>query len=131
MKIGKDTGSLVNHLSANRSIKLDEIVVGETGATHLSWTDRHAATVIDVFQSGKFTYIVTQEDHAKRVDDNGIAEWQEYEYSRNPEGNTYTWRVTDRGFKGVQKNPETGRWVKYDTGGLMIGYRDHYYDFSF
>ena len=128
MKLGTSTGSLTNHLNANCSIPLDNIVVGETGATLLFWTDRNAATVVDMFQQGKYTYLVIQEDHAKLV---GEYLSQDYQYSRNPEGRLSTWKVTDKGFKQVRKNLETGRWVKHPGGGLMVGRREHYYDYSF
>jgi hypothetical protein len=129
MKLGTQTGSLFNHLMANSSVK--EIVVGETGATLLSWSDRHPATVVEVFKKGKFDYIVVQQDEAKRVDDNGMSDCQTYEYTRNPEGPTSTFRVTEKGFEQVYKDSETGRYKKAGVGGLCIGRREKFYDFSF
>lgn len=129
MKLGTQTGSLFNHIMANCSIK--DIIPGETGATLLSWSDRHAATVVDVFTKGKFNYVTVQEDNAKRVDNNGMSDAQDYEYTANPDGAKRIFRITDKGFVQVYVDNETGRFKKYGSGGLMIGRRDHFYDFSF
>lgn len=129
MKLGTQTGSLFNHIMANGSVK--DIVIGETGATLLSWSDRHAATVINMFKRGKFDYIVVQEDNAVRTDDNGFSESQTYEYSRNENGSTYMFRITDAGFVSVYEDRDTGRIKKGCGQGLMIGRREKYYDFSF
>jgi hypothetical protein len=129
MKLGTQTGSLINHIMANASVK--DIVLGETGATLLSWSDRHAATVIDIFTKGKFEYIVVQEDTVKRVDANGISESQTYEFTRNADGSTKTFRITDKGFESVYLDNDTNRWKKSSNGGLMIGRREHFYDYSF
>ena len=130
MKLGTQTGSLFNHLMANDSVK--EIVPGETGATLLSWSDRRAATVVEVFTKGSYDYLVVQQDTATRVDKNGMSDAQTYEYTRNPEGSTYTFRIGKKGvFEQVYVNSETGRYVKARVGGLAVGYRNEYYDFSF
>jgi hypothetical protein len=47
MKLGSETGSLVNHLMSSRSNTEPNI---GTPATLLSWTDRSAATVTKVFE---------------------------------------------------------------------------------
>lgn len=129
MKLGSQTGSLFNHIMANTSVK--DIIPGETGATVLSWTDRHAATVTALFTKGKYQYVVVQEDNAKRIDSNGISDSQVYQYSRNTDGCERTYRITDKGFVQVYIDKETGRYKKSGTGGLMIGVRDEHYDFSF
>lgn len=128
MKLGTQTGSLYNHIMANNSTK--DIVIGETGATLLSWSDRHAATVVDLFKKGKFEYITVQTDTATRVDKLGMSDAQDYEYERNPHGAKYTFRITEDGFQAVYTNPDTGRFVKC-SGGLAVGYRAEYYDFTF
>ena len=129
MKFGTQTGSLFNHIMANGSVK--DIIPGETGATLLSWSDRHAATVIELFKKGKFEYVVVQRDHVKRIDNNGMSEGQTYEYTRNAEGSKSTFRITDNGFIRVYVDSETGRFKKCGSGGLMIGRRDQFFDFSF
>ncbi|MBF84524.1 MAG: hypothetical protein CL489_08625 [Acidobacteria bacterium] len=127
MKLGTETGSLVNHLYSRIEKIKPEIGMG---ATILGWTDRSPATVIETFTKGKYDYIVVQEDSAKRVDNNGMSENQEYEYTRNPEGCTYTFRVIKDGFQEVYK-AESGRYNKLDGKGLLLGTREKYYDFSF
>ena len=81
VQLGKTTGSLVNALYALESVKVPNI--GD-GATILSWTDRHPATVIDIEEKGKYVYVTTQEDRARRVDNNGFSENQKYLYLPNP-----------------------------------------------
>tara|TARA_Y100001973_G_C5200596_1_gene337334 strand:+ start:2840 stop:3229 length:390 start_codon:yes stop_codon:yes gene_type:complete len=126
MKLGTETGSLVNHLMSCQKAALPE--VGEA-ATILSHSDRAPGTVIEVFKSGKSDFIVVQEDNYTRTDKNGMSECQEYEYSRNPEGCTSRWRLNGDKWERVYKSAETGRWRKSRTGGLMLGHRERYYDF--
>lgn len=127
MKLGTQTGSLVNHLHS-RSVKgQPEPEVG-MGATILCYTDRRAATV--VAWDGKILTVC--EDHAKRVDGNGMSESQRYEFSPNPNGYESNFRKNKNGmWEEVVRNPETGRWNKTGGYGLLIGRRDHYRDFSF
>jgi hypothetical protein len=128
MKLGTETGSLVNHLSCNKSVH--DIVLGETGATLYSWSDRNAATVVDTFTKGKYDYYVVQRDNAKRVDNNGESESQDYVYTRNLEAGKSTFRVGKNGFEAVMFNPDTGRYSAI-CGGLSIGNRVTYRDPSF
>lgn len=127
MKIGTETGSLINHLMSNKTIK--DIVIGETPATYLSYSDRYPATVVETFEKGKFNYVVIQLDKYVRTDNYGFSDVQEYEYSRDPEGSRYTFRVTDKGFVSVYEDSETKRFKK-GSGGLCIGVRERYYDFT-
>lgn len=131
MKLGTETGSLVNHIYSVATKGQPEPTVG-MGATILGWTDRNAVTITDVFTAGKRTYITAQQDHAKRIDTNGMSESQDYEYTPNPNGALYNFRQnpTNGRWEEVYKNPETGRWIKSGRG-LRIGDRDEYYDFSF
>lgn len=129
MKLGTHTNSLVNYMMANGTVS--EIIPGETGATILSWTDRKAATVIETFKKGKYDYIVVQLDDVKRIDNNGMSESQEYEYTPNPNNGTLTFRVTDKAFLNVRKNEETGRYALTGVYNLSVGTRQHYYDYSF
>ena len=46
IKLGKDTGSLVNYMQANYGSK--KVPAVGDGATILGWYDRYPATVIDV-----------------------------------------------------------------------------------
>lgn len=116
MKLGSETGSLVNHVMSESNPDKPEVGMG---ATILMWTDRAAGTIIEVSKSGKT--IKVQRDHAKRIDDLGMTDsGQKYEFSRNPNGSIYTFRFGKRGWRGTGGSP-----------GLLIGHRSEHYDFSF
>ena len=100
------------------------------GATRLLWSDREPATIVEVFTKGKTQYVGVTEDEAKRIDNNGISESQEYEFTPNPDGYVYYYRNSGKGWEACYKNPETGRFVK-GCGSLLIGQKGKYYDFSF
>lgn len=131
MKPGTDTGSGINHIYSRMTKGAPEPEVG-MGATILSWTDRRAATVVAVFDERGQAYVTVQEDHAVRIDDNGMSDMQEYRYWRNAQGCEHTFRRDGSGgYDAVQRNPETGRYNKVGNGGLIVGKRDQYRDFSF
>jgi hypothetical protein len=130
MKLGTQTGSLVNHIYANTA-PIDPVMMDVVGkpATLLSWTDRSPGTVINQFKKGKFFYIEVQEDNAEFVGECDMSDYQEYVYTRNTDGHITTWRV-DNGYRQVYVG-KSGRYVLRGTGGLMIGRREKYYDPSF
>ncbi len=108
-------GSLFNRLDENRKPPTPEVGMG---ATVLMYSDRHAATVVEILSPKR---ILIQEDIALRLDKNGMSESQEYAYGRNTS-------AVKREFS-LRKD---GRWkeAKGSTV-LMLGERDHYYDYSF
>lgn len=111
----KAFGNLMNRVQEDVKSATPEVGMG---ATMLGYSDRHAATVVEVLSPKK---IAIQQDTAKRTDKNGMSESQEYEYSPNPNGSRIT--VTLR---------KDGRWrIEKDTMVVSIGHRDEYYDFSF
>jgi hypothetical protein len=112
MKLGTETGSLMNHVMSRA--QNPEAKVGE-GATILYWTDRQAATIIKVTEK----QVHVQQDDATRIDKNGISENQEWKYKRNPKAYIDIFRMTKRGLRNKSGN------------GLLIGVRDEYYDYSF
>jgi hypothetical protein len=128
MKLGTETGSMVNHLYSRYAVT--DIQVGQP-ATLLSWTDRYPATVVEVFKKGLYTYVVVQSDDYKRIDSNGMSEAQEYEYKRNPEGAMTTFKLVGGKLVSVRKNKTSGRYVRNHGAGCVIGVRERYYDFSF
>ena len=128
MKLGTETGSLVNHIMTTSSFEIPK--VGD-GATLCSWSDRNPATVIMVQEKGNVVYIDVQSDDYKRIDDNGMSECQEYEYTANPEGSISHFRIRKGKIERIRKNPETGRWIKSSNGGVYFGKREKFYDYSF
>ena len=110
MKLGTETGSLVNHMLSGSA---SEPSLG-MGATVLYWTDRKAGTIVRVTPH-TFT---DQLDRVTRTDRNGMSEDQTYDCQPDPDGATYVFRRTKRGWRssGV---------------GVLIGQRRHYHDYSF
>lgn len=87
------------------------------GCTILHWSDRSPATIVSVSKSGKsfeFTY-----DEYRRTDDNGLSDWQVYEYTPRPDGVRYTARLNKH-----------GRFV-YAGMTVRVGYREKYFDPTF
>ena len=60
-----------------------------------------------------------------------VSDTQDYQYSYDPNGAVYTYRFRRGKWEGTRWNHETNRWVKQDNPSLIIGRRDHYFDFSF
>lgn len=126
LELGTQTGSLINHMMSMGDSK--EPKIGD-GATILSWTDRHPATVVS-FDKKRSIVGITRDDY-RRIDNNGMSECQEYEYTSNPDGPIEYYKKDKNGsWSGVFFNSETKRWNK--RGGIIIiGRRDRYHDFSF
>lgn len=120
-RLGTDTRSFVNYMYGNnKSIEPKPGI----GCTVLMWTDRHAATIHKVSEDGKTLWY--SEDEAKRIDNNGMSESQSYEYSNTNQNETQFWQVAT-----LRKD---GRWHLGTTmkgSCLLIGHRQHYYDYSF
>lgn len=131
IKLGRDTGSLVNYMLGNYG----QTTVPEVGmgVTIFGWSDRHAGTIVELFIHRKRNMMKVQHDHAVRTDKNGFSESQEYEYERNPNGITVYYRQNLEGrWEHVRKAQEweKGQWIK-EGGSLRLGEREEYYDFSF
>lgn len=126
MKLGTETGSLINHLLSKQS---DVSVEVGMGATLLSWSDRSPATVIK--NDGK--RITVQADKYTRTDTNGLSDTQEYDYTCDPTGYTQTFSMDKDGkYIDVYFNKDTNRWNKSSSGnGIRFGARERYFDFSF
>ena len=112
----QNSGSLINWIMAGSK---EEPVVGK-GCTLLYFSDRYPGTIIDVRKTPKKIVIQVQEDHAKRIDNNGMSENQEYEYSIDPNGRISKFTF----YKSTWKSSD-------GPSGICIGERDRYYDFSF
>jgi hypothetical protein len=127
----QQTGNLVNHLHARSVIGQPTPEVG-MAATILGGRDRYPATIVEVFKKGKMQYVVVQHDNYKRIDENGMSECQEYEYTANPEGPKNTYRIGRHGmWERVYFKEDTKRYVISRGNGLRIGHREAFYDFTF
>ena len=118
MKLGSETGSLINHVLSGSGGAPAKPEVG-TAATILHWTDREPATVVRVSPTGKTLWV--QADKYTRVDQNGMSESQDYEYARNHTAPLQEFRLTPkRGWRGKGGSPA-----------LVLGRQERYHDFSF
>ena len=88
------------------------------GATKFLWSDSHAYTITRVSASGK-TFWMKQDD-ATRIDDNGMSDCQEYEYTPNENAREEMVRMTKRGWR-----------CSWDKQRVVVGFRYEYYDYSF
>lgn len=86
------------------------------GATIVVGSDRYACTVVDITPSGKT--VTVQDDIAIRTDSNGRSPAQTYRYERNLTGHFTRFRFTKRGWTSGSRR-------------LVLGVRDHYYDYDF
>jgi hypothetical protein len=128
MKLGTQTGSLINHVLSSRTT--GEPPYAGMPATLLAWSDRYPATVVEVNNLKR--YIVVQEDDARRIDRNGLSEQQVYEYTPNPNGHRRIFRKMKNGQWAEHfVNPQTKRLVKASSCGLRLGHREKYEDPSF
>lgn len=125
MKLGTETGSLVNHIYSRTAHPAPQTGMA---ATLLMWSDREPATVIYV--SDKLVQV--QCDSAVRTDLNGMSDSQTYEYFRNPRGAVYEFSKNRAGaWEYSVLNPVTGRRNKASGTRVIFGRRDKHIDFSF
>ena len=132
MRLGTETGSLMNNLLSRAVIGQPAAKVG-MGATLLGWTDRYPATITQVYANkvGEIVEIAIQEDLAKRVDNNGMSECQDYEFEADPNGTCYRFKKDRKGMWREIRMGDKGRMVFTGGRGLRIGEREKYSDFSF
>lgn len=133
MKLGTQTASLMNHLTAQAVIGQPEPEPG-MGATLLGWTDRYAATIERVFTVGGSVHVEVRRDTAELVAGSTQSEAQEYTFKANPKGAAYLFRRSPEGiWRQVRLNVDSGRYVLVQGGGkgLRIGERDEYSDPTF
>jgi hypothetical protein len=86
-------------------------------ATICYYSDRAAATVVYVSETGY--KVIVKEDHAVRVDNNGMSEIQKYEYTPNPLGREHVFYRNQHG-----DYAQRGK-------SLHLGDRRAYHDYSF
>jgi hypothetical protein len=149
MKLGTETGSVMNHVMSRQTKNEPEPVVG-MGVTMLGWTDRYAGTIHRIFQEKGTTVIEVTDDDTKLVSGSALSEEQEYEYTPCPDAKTrmyfmkdkrtgkwqemqYRVMSTDYDEEGDERNVVLSkRLSKCSPGkGLKIGVREEYRDPSF
>jgi hypothetical protein len=124
MKLGTETGSLVNHVMSKAGTKPE---VGK-GATELLWSDRHAYFVNEVSKDKK--ECVIERAKAVRTDKNGMSECQDYEYHRDP--NAVPIKLRFRYKQWMQQDyDEIQKKFVYTKINIKFGFMQEYYDFSF
>jgi hypothetical protein len=123
MKLGSETGSVMNHLYSRATIGEPTPFPG-MGATILWWTDRSPATIVEVNLVKK--YIVVQIDKVVRVDGG-----QDCEFVQNPKAPRLFYKKNRKGVWVRHEFNERGRLVQARGQGLRIGERDWYHDPSF
>jgi hypothetical protein len=130
MRLGTQTGSLTNHILSRATRGQPEPTVG-MGATILSWTDRHGATIIEVGSYRGRMLLTVREDKATRTDTNGMSECQSYRFDPDEKGTTYRFLLDKKGmWRQVVLNMETGNFVYTDGSGLRIGDRSTYHNYN-
>jgi hypothetical protein len=113
-------GNLTNRII--ETVKPAKPEVG-MGATIIYFSDRTAATIVEVSENGKT--IKVQADKAIRTDSNGQSDSQDYRYERNPKGKIETATLRKNGTFVIQ-----GKAMRNGTI-VRVGERDEYYDYSF
>lgn len=136
MKLGTQTGSVVNHIYSRATIGQPRPVVG-MGATELLWSDRHAATITKVTELTSKRWLYEIEvvcDKATVISGSGHDGSAEYSYEPGT-GTPNIYRSRREGGEWVQVflNKDTGKVCQAVGGGrgLRIGDRDEYRDPSF
>lgn len=132
MKLGTQTGSVINHLHSRAVIGQPDPKPG-MGCTILKWSDRDAATIRNVFNIRDMRAVQVTCDRAKVVDGSEHDGSAAYEFETTPDGTLLTFAFNGHAWIQYVVNPETKRWNKVPGGGkgLRIGDRDHYRDPSF
>lgn len=121
-------GSLVNRTYEAMTIGAPEPFAG-MDATITSYTDRQAATVFD--WDPKARIVIVRCDRVTRPAD-AQPYTQDWVCKPNPNGTPWYFRQSKSGrWERVTLNPVTRRWNKVDAGGLILGVKDHYHDYSF
>ena len=117
MKLGTETGSLVNHIYSNMTNTPNP--KAGMGATELCWTDRHPYTIVEVSKSGKTLWATR--DSVKVIRGSIQDGSAEYEFTSNLDAprTKYTFR-------------KNGLFVRHGdsiTGStLLVGKREEYHD---
>jgi hypothetical protein len=147
MKLGTETGSMVNHLQARATLGEPTPEVG-MGVTILLWTDRHAGTIQRIFEERGQTVLEVTTDKATLVSGSKFSEEQGYTFEPRPDGpkayfkkrldgqwREFEYKVIDSKYDeatDTRHETRSSRLSLKDGGhGLRVGERDEYEDPSF
>lgn len=126
MKLGTETGSLVNSIMTNGRTSIEPEI--GMGATVAMWSDRRACTVI----AWNGETLTVQEDTSIRTDNNGMSDAQSYRYEKNELGARHHFRRDKHGKWQELSTSQTGRLVMVKGGhGLILNARMTFHDYSF
>ena len=111
-------GSLQNRLQEGAGVKPE---VG-MGVTEMQWSDRTPWEVVEVIDD---RHIKVRRLDWKRIDNNGMSECQDYEYTSNEENYVATLFLT----KQNQWRERIGRSLGCNR--FHVGFAERYYDYTF
>ncbi|MDD3029864.1 MAG: hypothetical protein PHS57_06265 [Alphaproteobacteria bacterium] len=120
--MGQMVGGLMNRLG-ERAIG-PEPEVG-MGCTEFMYSDRHAYTVVEILSKPgtPVKRVVVTRDIATRIDNYGMSDAQDYEYTTDPNGIRRILRLNKWGQWKEEGSP--------DGSSYGMGRRDEYYDYTF
>lgn len=147
MKLGTETGSVMNHLRSRATDSEPTPEVG-MGVTILMWTDRRAGTIQRIFEERGQMVLEVTPDKATLVGGSKQSEAQEYSYAPNPNApkeyykkdasgawREYEYKVTNSNYDAaadIVHNTYSSRLSRKSGGSsLQVGVREEYEDPSF
>lgn len=137
MKLGSQTGSVINHLQSRETKGQPDPQVG-MGATMLMWSDRRPATIISVerYDTAHYDKLIFLTLDRYTVVSGSVQDGSAvYEYETDTTGTEHIFVRSKKDGAWVEAftNVETGRLNarKGEGAGLKIGVRERYYDPSF
>lgn len=146
MKLGTETGSVMNHLKAVGTVGEPTPEVG-MGVTVLMWSDRRAGTIQRIFVDRGQAALEITEDKSTLVAGSTMSEEQEYKFEANPSGRKhyfkkvkgvwreFHYRVLDSQYDAEAdvRHDVCSKFLSRSSGGscLRLGERDTYTDPTF
>lgn len=112
-------GSFQNRLMENSKMPIPEVGMG---ATECQWSDREPFEIIEVKDD---RHITVRAMNAKRIDNNGMSDCQDYEYTSNENGRIAHLFLTKQGRWREREGRSLG------CNGWFIGFAEKYFDYSF
>ena len=128
-----ETNSLINSMYNRMTKGAPKPSVG-MGCTMTGWTDRYPGTVVSVKEFGtskRWAYeIEVKADSYRVVKGSTVDGSAEYEFAPDDTGAPYLFAYDRKAEKWVEafRNPETGKLNTRKGKGLILGFRERYYD---